>query len=97
MGQTCTQNFSLVWGGLGADPYAAATLEPELTQHITLDRLQPRKQKSTKPLFMKAATLKLIQLARCLPTTPDCLSQQSRFVSYRQSSQTPAAVCIGFS
>jgi len=45
---------------------------------------------------MSEATLKLIWLVCCLPTTPDCLAQQIGFVSSWQSGQTPAAVCIGF-
>ena len=77
-------------------PQAAATLEPEPTQHNSLDRLQIRKLDSTVLLFMAADTSKLIRLACCLPTSPDCLAQQSRFVSSRQSDQIPAAVCIGF-
>ena len=45
---------------------------------------------------MSAATLQQIRLECCLPTTADCLAQQSGFVLSRQSGQTPAAVCIGF-
>jgi hypothetical protein len=36
----------------------AATLQPETTQHNSLDRLQIRKYKSKALLFMTAATLK---------------------------------------
>ena len=43
-------------------PSAAATLEPETTQHNSLDGLQTRKQKSNTLLFMSAATLKPIRL-----------------------------------
>jgi hypothetical protein len=41
---------------------ATATLEPEPTQHNSLDRLQIRKYKSKTLLFMSAATLKPIRL-----------------------------------
>jgi len=44
-----------------------ATLEPETTQHNSLDRLKTRKQKSKTLLFMLAATLKLIRLECYLP------------------------------
>jgi hypothetical protein len=42
-------------------------LEPEATQHNSLDRLQTRKQKSNTLLFMSAATLKPIRLECYLP------------------------------
>jgi len=64
---------------------AAARLEPEKTQHNSLDRLQTRKYKSNTLLLMSAATLK-----------PTVWRQQSEFVSSRQSGQIPVAVCIGF-
>jgi hypothetical protein len=44
-----------------------ATLEPEMTQHNSQDRLQIRKYKSKTLLFMLAATLKLIRLECYLP------------------------------
>jgi len=42
------------------DCLATATLEPEPTQHNSLDRLQTRKKISTTLLFLSAATLKPI-------------------------------------
>ena len=46
---------------------AAATLEPERTQHNSQDRFQIRKEKSNTLLFMSAATLKPIRLECYLP------------------------------
>jgi len=47
---------------------ATVTLEPEPTQHNSLDRLQIRKYKSKTLLFMSAATLK--------PIRPECYLPQ---------------------
>jgi hypothetical protein len=55
-----------------------------------------RKEKSATLFFVAVTTPKLIRLVCCLPTTSDCLAQQNRFVSSRQSGQTPAAVSIWF-
>jgi len=49
---------------------ATATLEPETTQHNSLDRLQIGKQESKTLLFMLAATLKPIRLEWYLPRLP---------------------------
>jgi len=63
----CVLNFSatFVWNVFHSK--ATATLEPEPTQHNSLDRLQIRKWKSKTLLFMLAATPKPIRLECYFP------------------------------
>jgi hypothetical protein len=53
---------------------AAATMEPETTQHNSPDRLQTRKKISTTLLFKSEATFKPIRLECCRPPTADSLA-----------------------
>ena len=72
----------------------AATLEPEPTQHNSLDRLQTRKCKSNTSLFIFSGYTETDPTEMLSP--PIVWRQQSESVSSRQSGQTPAAVRVGF-
>jgi len=77
-------------------PSAAATLEPETTQHNT----QQSGQTPDKAAEIKHITLYVSGYTETDPTgmlsPPTVWRQQSEFTSNRQSGQIPAAVCIGF-
>jgi hypothetical protein len=73
-------------------PNAASTMEPELTQHNSLDRLQTRKKKKKHITVCQRLHWNRYDWNVISQQQPNVWRQQSGVVSSRQSGHTPAAV-----